>query len=388
MTPNVDCRSNVERQYNDDLIHQDDLAKVLKWIDEDPKSWPAGEGNKTNCLIGWLNGKEKEINFRIYLATRLRARFSDIDSDFRTLFPDYVYGKYKSTQADALPTAVQIVNLLELAKATLVREDYGKHELLLVASLLDLAEENMVWIKKANELETEILDVHERLKETPNLDNKAEYEKRLDDIKTEIKEKETDEKGRERYRAILADIYWICNTKIWEEMVNNGLQIERLRKFRNWGELLLVLVLFVAFPSAVNIGTFKNWAIHDNSTVVYYSVISATGTHPISNWIILGITAVGIAIIGGTGGYLSGLIQARGSKTSLALYEGDVLLSELRVIFGAFAALISFALLSWNVLSGIILNNSPGPFILIAFLSGFSERYFLKLLKIDSENET
>jgi len=368
MAPNVDCLPYAESQCNGNLIHQDNLAKVVKWIDEDNKPWPTE--------------KEKgRINYKIYLATKLRARFEDIDSDFRTLVPDYVYGKYKSNQDDVLPTAVQIVNLLELAKATLEREDTEKHELLLAANYLDLAEENIVWMNSEDVLETEILDLRQRLKDTPNLDNKVVYENKLDDIQAEIADKPS--KDMYKYRAILSDTYWICNTKTWEEMVNNGLQIERLRTFRNWGILCLLAVLVVAFPTAVNIDIFKNWSIHGNATAVLsYSAISANGTQTIRNLAILLITALGIAIIGGTGGYLSGLIQARSSKTNLALYEGDVLLSQLRLIFGAFAALISFALLSWNLLSGIILNNSPGPFVLVAFLSGFSERYFLNLLKI------
>jgi hypothetical protein len=95
---------------------------------------------------------------------------------------------------------------------------------------------------------------------------------------------------------------------------------------------------------------------------------------------------LGIAIIGGAGGFLSGLLQVRSSKTTLASYEESIILLQLRPIFGAFAALISTMLLSWGVFEGILSNN-VGAFVLVAFLSGFSERYFLNLLKIETTND-
>ena len=63
----------------------------------------------------------------------------------------------------------------------------------------------------------------------------------------------------------------------------------------------------------------------------------------------------------------------------------SILLFQLRPIFGAFAALILAALLSWGVLSDVIKNESLGTFILAAFVSGFSERYFINLLKLDQD---
>jgi hypothetical protein len=106
-----------------------------------------------------------------------------------------------------------------------------------------------------------------------------------------------------------------------------------------------------------------------------------------SNLLVGYIAAISFAVVGGIGGFLSGLLQMRGSKTNLGDYEMSILLFQLRPIFGAFAALILAALLSWGVLSDVIKNNSLGPFILAAFVSGFSERYFINLLKLD-QNES
>ncbi len=81
---------------------------------------------------------------------------------------------------------------------------------------------------------------------------------------------------------------------------------------------------------------------------------------------------------------MSGLLQVRGSQTNLGDFEISVLLFQLRPIFGAFAALILAVLMSWGVLSDVIVE-SQGSYILVAFVSGFSERYFIKLLKLNVE---
>jgi hypothetical protein len=59
---------------------------------------------------------------------------------------------------------------------------------------------------------------------------------------------------------------------------------------------------------------------------------------------------------------------------------------QLRPLVGALVALILYTMLSWQILPGINIANA-GSYFLIAFLSGFSERYFLKLLKVDAEKE-
>jgi len=48
--------------------------------------------------------------------------------------------------------------------------------------------------------------------------------------------------------------------------------------------------------------------------------------------------------------------------------------------------LIVFKLLSWNILAGVTIKNI-GTIILIAFVSGFSERYFLGLLDLKNESD-
>ena len=58
---------------------------------------------------------------------------------------------------------------------------------------------------------------------------------------------------------------------------------------------------------------------------------------------------------------------------------------QLRPLVGALVSLVLYTLLSWQVLPGIKIEN-VGSYFLIAFLSGFSERYFLQLVKTDPES--
>jgi hypothetical protein len=46
-----------------------------------------------------------------------------------------------------------------------------------------------------------------------------------------------------------------------------------------------------------------------------------------------------------------------------------------------------FIFLSWQIIPGIELKNA-GSFLFLAFIAGFSERYFLRLLNIEDEGAT
>lgn len=258
--------NDVEKKGNDKLK---DIAldKILKWIEEPQQKW-CSQPEK----------EHKQHDYRTYLATKLRGRYTEIDTDFGTIFPNYVYGKYENKRDSVLASAEQIVSLLESAKATLIKEKYGKQELLLATKLLDLAEENMVWIYPEDLLNTEIPDVRSCLDAAQNLDSRADYRDQLEKLKDPPKSQPEDENRADENRAILANIISICNVKNLEEMINTDLQIERLRHFRKWGAIL-VLVLLIAFPMIANPGIFKEWSNNGNSTI--YNTINATGKEAI-----------------------------------------------------------------------------------------------------------
>ena len=141
------------------------------------------------------------------------------------------------------------------------------------------------------------------------------------------------------------------------------------------------------------IGKVNTWPLY-NSTLIEWNVTATINSTSCLNifgpWIsaiAARYTAISFAVVGGIGGFLSGLLQMRDSKTDLGEYEVSILLFQIRPIFGAFAALVSFMLLSWNVLSGVI-NPTTGSYALIAFVSGFSERYFIRLFdKMNGDTE-
>jgi hypothetical protein len=380
MEPLPSC-FEILNQEDDECKHEDNISSDIQKFESilnlvNPRN--------TQEIPKWIMRKEysAQHDYTHFLATQLRARYTEIDADFRTIFYDYVRNEGNEPLEVKIGTACEIIRLLALARSILEKEELNKQELLLATNHLDLAEECMVWLYPPELAKAGIPSLYSLL-DASNPKHQKDYETKLKDL---------DDGGelldREKYRSIFDEIIAACNKANLEEMINIGLQIERLRYFKKWG-MIMFLFLLISFPLIINVGIFRYWSLQGNTTSIY-NVFNFTGAHvsnldiyvPINIWLLGFIAALGFAIIGGVGGYVSGLLQTRSSKTNLALYEEGVLLSQLRIIFGSIAALISFSLLSWNLLPGI-LNNSPGPFVLAAFLSGFSERYLLNLLKTE-----
>jgi hypothetical protein len=59
----------------------------------------------------------------------------------------------------------------------------------------------------------------------------------------------------------------------------------------------------------------------------------------------------------------------------------------LKPLVGGVAALTLYLLLSWQILTGVQVT-SGGTFLLVGFLAGFSERYFLRLLSAAEDSST
>ena len=83
------------------------------------------------------------ISYEDYFASQLRSRYMDIEGNFRTTF---------NNKQDIL-TSLEFINsfefikeLLILSKGILEKEKFAKMDLLAASSLLDEAEERMIWI--------------------------------------------------------------------------------------------------------------------------------------------------------------------------------------------------------------------------------------------------
>ena len=419
-------------------------SDYLKLIDKTTwpePAWMREISDKKYSIVTNFFGKK--LKYEDYFASELRARYMELEADFRTIYSDYIVGRLEQEEKEELPYLLSIseyiVYVLGLSRKILDIEKPEKKNLLVAINLLNLAEECLVWIIPLEQVGINIPDLMSRV-DAVKPDNSSIYrqklnlldielnkiiqmkddlselkqEKDINEIKLSIKKQEIDpylllqekeknedlnskpdtavedkikflrenhenlcsdrdkilseidkkyqaiDKFKDEYRSLFDEVIWACNKKLLDNTINLGLQIERLSGFRNWG--LMFFIIFVLFsPLFLNINAFYKIGYNYNNSY---------------------LAALGVAIIGGAGGFLSGLLQVRGSSTTLALYEESVILLQLRPMFGAFAALILTMLLSWGALEGI-LSNSMGSYILVAFLSGFSERYFLNILKID-----
>jgi len=314
------------------------------------------------------------ISYEDYFASQLRSRYMDLVGRFRNSLP---------VKPEDQDLSDFIKELLILSKLTLEQEKLGKMDLISTSSQLDRVEERMVWILpkdiKISKIHEIILDL-DRFK----ADTKANYEKLLLNCQEHLEDPNFHD--NDSCNANIEEIVRAINKDILDKRINNGLQIERLRSLRFWGLVLLSLYIFL-FPM---VGKFDYYTPYTDLSTSFRLTLNDTipkgvldgMTQLIGGWAV----ALGFAIVGGIGGFLSGLLQVRTSETNLELYEEAVLLFQIRPIFGAFAALVMFMLISLGALSSVF-STGEGSMALAAFLSGFSERYFLKLLKAEPDSK-
>jgi hypothetical protein len=98
------------------------------------------------------------------------------------------------------------------------------------------------------------------------------------------------------------------------------------------------------------------------------------------------VSAAAVCAVGAVGGILSGLLATRDSTTTLLDYRASILKLALKPLVGAVAALTLYFFLTWQILTGVQVT-SGGTFLLVGFLAGFSERYFLRILKAEQGSQ-
>jgi len=183
--------------------------------------------------------------------------------------------------------------------------------------------------------------------------------------------KAEDEAYPGQLRSLLDEAPGLINAEIVQDRIGRVLQINRLRALRLRG-LVVLSAFLLATPLATNIESIVDGP---SQLIIGRGVMACS-------W----MNAVAMMIPGAVGGFLSGLLQARSTRVTLSEYLESKLRLELRPLVGALVALILYTILSWQVLPGITIVNA-GSYFLIAFLSGFSERYFLRWLKAAPENQ-
>lgn len=368
-----------------DMIKSEEIEK--KWQEllasdywKLPPNWTRVRTKKKSIWARIKNFPKKiyeflvvRISYEDYFASQLRSRYMDLEGRFRNALP----GNKDTNLSDF------IKELLILSKQILEQEKLGKIELISTCSHLDRVEEHMIWILPRD---IKISKIHEISLDLDRFKTeiKDDYKKLLQECQRHLDETNSQDNSDEKCNANIVEIVRAINKDILEKMINTGLQIERLRSLRFWGLILLIffVLLFPMLgifdkyvPYTVLIGLLNSTFSHGTSLERYYDL-----QYVIGDWAV----ALSFCIIGGIGGFLSGLLQVRNSETNLELYEEAVLLFQIRPIFGAFAGLVMFMLISLGSLSSLF-SDTPGSMVLAAFLSGFSERYFLKLLKTEIE---
>jgi hypothetical protein len=279
---------------------------------------------------------------------------------------------------DVHPIPKRIFNLLLLAGQELKRH---RPNLLSVSSTLELVDRYLIWLYHSSILQAKVpriislLESHQVEGKEKFIDQLSRFSMEdLDQLNVQYESGELDSDSSallKQLRSVLDEATSSINKKIAQEQTNSGLQIERLKTLRTWG-IVLLAVLLLASPLVSNLEEFRDWP----------AKLVAGGLGGIAAW----ITFSALAIVGALGGFFSGLLQARSSRITLAQYQENMLKLQLKPLVGALVSLVLSVLLSWQVLPGITAENA-GSYVLFAFLSGFSERYFLRLLELKADSE-
>ncbi len=375
-------------------MNEKNLDGKLNWKDIKVLSFPNWykeefSESKYEKILNKIIGKR--TRYEDYSISQLRSVYMDLEGDLRTLIPEYSGITNEEERKNADEIGNYIVNLLNAAKGMLENQKLGKRQMLIVSTLLQEIEECLVWITPHALAFAHIDALSLRIAEldSPNKDKYQEMLKGCKNFLEGFKDKyeKITRNETENYRARLEEIIRFINTESLKSRINIGLQIERLRTLKFWGWILL-FVLIITFPFFSNtFSSSPNTSVNNTNVTAWNTLFEFPAALFKNNLLVAYIAAISFAVVGGIGGFLSGLLQMRGSKTNLGDYEMSILLFQLRPIFGAFAALILAALLSWGVLSDVIRVDKLGSFILVAFISGFSERYFINLLKLDQNED-
>ena len=375
-----------------------------KWLESDcwklPPKWTRISEKKTGIWDKIENIPAKiyeflvvRISYEDYFASQLRGRYIDLKGNYGT----------SSLLGNENPAISELIKeFLILSRRILEKDKLTKIDLISASSLLDEAEERMVWIMPTDVKISRIHELNldlgrfspEIRKYYENLLKKCESTLgacylNLDNLKdNEELHKQQDDISPigNNCNAFVEEVVRAINKDILAKRINKGLQIERLRSLRFWG-LILLLCFILLYPMT---SLFDVWVPYQK-TIGYFNTAFEAGNLPWLNEYknlipIIGAWAVALTfcIIGGIGGFLSGLLQVRSTETNLELYEEAVLLFQIRPIFGGFTALITFMLISLGAFNSVFSDN-PGTYAIAAFLSGFSERYFLRLLNTQTE---
>jgi hypothetical protein len=166
-------------------------------------------------------------------------------------------------------------------------------------------------------------------------------------------------------------------------IIAGDLKVQWLKALLRWSFVVLG-VLVLTSPLTIAQTATASWSTES----WIHSLISTRDdqSHALVTTIGTWLNSISMSGLGATGGLLSGILQIRKVRVVPFRYEQDRCLSQLRPAIGAVISMVLVIMLSWKVVP-IVENGNEGACLLMAFLSGFSERYFLSLFKMGNEPE-
>ena len=318
-----------------------------------PDLWP---------MPRWLDGKlSKGIRgYKEYFTDHLRIRFAELEGEFRA-----VYGNFRQGREIDHVTAARAADLLHRSRLAL---EGTTPDLLIVTNLLDQVERYMVWLYPPHLSAALITRIRSRVEGLPEPE-RSWYREQVASLSDP-----TTDRGNDigRQRSIYGEVTYAYNRHVLFSQISGGLQIERLKALLFWGGIFL-LAFLAAFPLLVPASPLSSGQTGPQV------LASSSWETAAQAW----LSGLSVALIGAIGAFLSGLLQVRRSRITLPEYEESMRKLELRPLVGASFALVLYLFLAWRVLAGVEITNL-GSYFFVAFLSGFSERYFLRLMDLKS----
>ena len=317
--------------------------EMAKWLDD--KMWKQPKWLKrTNAE------KPKNLGYQGFYLNSLRARYLKLEGNFKT-----AYNNFYNTPYMDLVTARLIINYLQTSREALEDDDCDVND---VITMLDMTDQSMVWIYPPHYAKAQAMGLAAELKgQGIAWGNYLESEV--------LKEGQT----LGGIRAALDKTKEALNEAKQGAIISTGLQIERLNMARKWSWYVLGASI-VFLPMVIN---------YDDS--FWAKSILSKFLPDIRPWVV----TLCVAIFGAGGAFFSSLMSVRTTKTVLTDYQENLKNNQLKLNIGALAAMILFSFLSWQIVPGITLTNG-GSVIFLAFIAGFSERFFLNLLNINGED--
>lgn len=314
-----------------------------KWLQE--KAWKQPQWLKRNKA-----DKPQNLGYQGFYLNSLRARYLRLEGDFRT-----AYNNFFNTPYMDLVTARRIISFLQTSREALEDDDCDVND---VITMLDLTDQYMVWIYPPHYAKAQAFGLAADLKGQNNpwgqyLENEATR----------------DGQTLGGLRAALDKTKEAINEAKQSAMISTGLQIERLNTARKWSWFVLIASL-----------VFLPLVVKTDSTAWDNTMLSKFMPE-LRPWFAI----ICAAIFGAGGAFLSGLMAVQKTRTVLTDYQENLKNNQLKLNIGALAAITLFVFLTWDIIPGVKMQNA-GSLVFLAFIAGFSERFFLNLLNINSDD--